>query len=218
MSHCHIAIFTIVSPCFVEKGISTLMKQLITTLIFILFPIASLSAECEIENLLLCHNADKGDATAQTMLAGYYQDGYEVKQDYQKAAFWYQKAAEQGNAFAQGSLGSFYYNGYGVKKDDEKAFYWFKKGAEQGDLRLQATIALWYYNGQGDIKVNYQKAAYWYQKAADQGHLKSKLSLAKMYESGIGVKQDKKLAKELFNIVCNSELHLGCEDYQRLNN
>lgn len=194
------------------------MKQLLIILTFSFFPIVSLSAECEIENLLLCHNADKGDATAQTILAGYYQDGYEVKQDYQKAIFWYQKAAEQGNTFAQGSLGDFYYNGYGVEKDYKKSFYWFKKGAEQGDPKLQATIGLWYHKGHGDIKINYQKAAYWYQKAADQGHLKSQLSLAEMYESGTGVKQDKKLAKELFNTVCNSELHLGCEDYQRLNN
>ncbi len=52
--------------------------------------------------------------------------------DYEKAAYWFQKAANQNDSYAQYRLGYCYYKGQGVLKNSEKAAYWYKKAAEQG--------------------------------------------------------------------------------------
>ncbi len=64
-----------------------------------------------------------------------YTEGQGVRQDYQQAFAWYQKAAEQGNAGAQNNLGLMYYNGKGVEQDYIKALEWYQKAAEQGDAK-----------------------------------------------------------------------------------
>lgn len=68
---------------------------------------SAISNHCEIKNVLLRNSAEQGNAISQFQLAGYYYDGYEVKQNYQKAAFWYQKAAEQSDVSAQGQLAGY---------------------------------------------------------------------------------------------------------------
>ena len=45
--------------------------------------------------------AKRGDAKAQFELGIMYQNGEGMPQDYNKATYWYQKAAEKGNAGAQ---------------------------------------------------------------------------------------------------------------------
>ena len=50
-----------------------------------------------------------------------YYRGKGVPQDFQKAAEWYQKAAEQGHAKAQFNLGVMYANGEGVSQNYEEA-------------------------------------------------------------------------------------------------
>lgn len=52
--------------------------------------------------------------------------------DYEKALYWLQIAAEQDDVIAQYTLGKCYENGYGVTKDKKKAIYWYQKAAEQG--------------------------------------------------------------------------------------
>ena len=78
--------------------------------------------------------AEQGDAEAQHVLGFSYQEGRDgLPQDYEKAAYWYRKAAEQGFAFAQSVLGLKYHIGEGVEQNDEMAVEWYRKAAEQGD-------------------------------------------------------------------------------------
>ena len=56
-----------------------------------------------------------------------------VAQSYEKAAKWYQKAADQGVAKAQYNLGNCYRLGQGVAQSYEKAAKWYQKAADQGD-------------------------------------------------------------------------------------
>ena len=62
--------------------------------------------------------AEQGDATAQ--------------HNYEKAAFWYRKAAEQGHADAQNNLAARYATGTGVTKDLAEALKWYRAAAAQG--------------------------------------------------------------------------------------
>ena len=52
--------------------------------------------------------AEGGNAQAQRDLGAAYAKGNGVKQDYDEAAKWYEKAAGQGNASAQAALGELY--------------------------------------------------------------------------------------------------------------
>jgi TPR repeat protein len=66
----------------------------------------------------------------------YYQ-GKGVKEDFQEAFKWYQKAAKQGYAFAQCHLGRMYIEGKGVDKNLQEGILWYEKAAEQGDALAQ---------------------------------------------------------------------------------
>jgi hypothetical protein len=69
-----------------------------------------------------------------------YSHGYGVKQDYNQAVAWYQKAADQGYADAQTNLGFMYKNGYGVKQDYNQAREWYQKAADQGDVDAKRNL------------------------------------------------------------------------------
>ncbi|HLS17219.1 MAG TPA: tetratricopeptide repeat protein [Paenalcaligenes sp.] len=60
--------------------------------------------------------AEQGNAEAQFNLGLMYYFGQEVRQDYAKAAEWFEKAAAQDVADAQFNLGFMYYNGKGVRQ------------------------------------------------------------------------------------------------------
>ena len=61
-----------------------------------------------------------------------YYNGQGVRQDYKKAAEWFEKAATQGDANAQFNLGAVYGNGEGVRQDYKKAKEWFGKACDGG--------------------------------------------------------------------------------------
>ena len=85
-------------------------------------------------------DAESGDAVAQHLLAEIYfgesELEIEIEEDYEKAFYWYEKAAEQGHSGAQYTLAVFYattFDDFGVPKDDRKALYWFDKAQKQDD-------------------------------------------------------------------------------------
>ena len=54
-------------------------------------------------------------------LAFCYENGQGLKQDYEEAVKWYQKAAQQGNVNAMRNLARCYRHGHGVEKNNVKA-------------------------------------------------------------------------------------------------
>ncbi|WP_201576018.1 tetratricopeptide repeat protein [Psychrobacter sp. H8-1] len=160
--------------------------------------------------------ATKGDVKAQSRLGTMYVKGDEVLQDYDKAVYWYEKAAEQGDAAAQIGLGMSYYSGEGVPQNSTKAAEFFESAAEQGLADAQHNIAIMYSNGVG-VRQNYNTAFKWYEKAANQGVGESMLSLAWMYHKGEGVRQDNVQAKEWYGKACDKGNQMGCDNYRSLN-
>jgi TPR repeat protein len=77
--------------------------------------------------------AERGDASAQFMLALRYDSGRGVPQDHAEAAKWYRKAAELGFASAQKNLGVQYGLGQGVPQSNAEAFIWSSIAAKSGD-------------------------------------------------------------------------------------
>ncbi len=74
-----------------------------------------------------------GDVSAQFTLAGVYENGIGIDQDYGLAAKWFLKAANSGSPEAQSHIGELYLHGHGVDEDYEKAIFWFRQAAEQND-------------------------------------------------------------------------------------
>lgn len=77
--------------------------------------------------------AELGYVPAQLRTGVAYLSGKGIAQDYQKAVYWLQKAAEQNNASAISNLALCYSNGYGVAKDEKKAIELYQKAANLGD-------------------------------------------------------------------------------------
>lgn len=120
--------------------------------------------------------AEQGDSEFW-FKAGYcYATGKGVKQDKQKAAFWYEKSAAQGNKYAQANLGHMYYFGSGIEQSFIKAVPLFMKAAEQGNAMSQYYVAICYQQGHY-VRQDLAKAKYWYQKAAAQGYEDAKIRL-----------------------------------------
>ncbi len=61
-----------------------------------------------------------------------YEKGQGVRQDYQKAAEWFEKAAAKGLAQAQFNLGVMYHNGEGVRQNYQTAREWYGKACDNG--------------------------------------------------------------------------------------
>ncbi len=141
--------------------------------------------------------AKSGVVGAQVQLGHAYQYGKGVKQDYQKALFWYEKAAKQGEAEAQRPLGAMYEMGLGAAQDFGKAAFWYEKAAQQGLARAQVNLGILYEKGQG-VEKDYQKALSWYQKAAERGYGRGANHLGMLYEKGFGVKKDIFQARQLY--------------------
>ena len=86
--------------------------------------------------------AQNGVAWAQADLGTAYELGISLKQDFQRAAYWYELAADQGYSGAQTNLGVLYANGEGVSSSKQKAIFWLRKAAEQGDAVARENLAI----------------------------------------------------------------------------
>ena len=133
--------------------------------------------------------AEAGDARAQQALAWMYYEGQGRQRDYEKAVFWYLKAANQDNVTAQINLAQMYAYGKGVPQDFAKAAVWWKKLADQGDSKAQAALAGLYYQGSGVTKDIARALDLW-NESARQGIIDAQRNLGLLYGKGQGVVRD----------------------------
>lgn len=133
------------------------------------------------------------DPSIQTRLGNRYKKGIGLEKNYEKAVYWYRKAAEQGFAVAQNNLAVMYEQGLGVPKDDFQAAKWYRRAAEGNDAMAQHSLGIIYRDGRG-ISRDPVQAAKWIRKAAVQGHHSAFRDMGEMYWNGTGVSQDNILA------------------------
>lgn len=93
--------------------------------------------------------ADKGDAGAQFNLALLYADGRDRPRDYDKARYWYGKAARQGHPAAQYGLALMHHRGLGVPRNLKESARWYRMAAKQGHQAAQFNLAALYEKGLG---------------------------------------------------------------------
>lgn len=128
-------------------------------------------------------HAEQGSALDQAILGGLYSYGVGVRQNNEKAFYWFQQSANQGHNGGQSGLGFAYYLGKGASQDYAKALQWFSKSADQNDIASQVMIGSIYENGNG-VKQNKTTAKEWYGKACDNGYQDGCDSYRKLNEQG----------------------------------
>ncbi|CAN0131808.1 unnamed protein product, partial [Phaeothamnion confervicola] len=131
--------------------------------------------------------AERGDASAQFIVATRYLDGEGVPQDVTRAAHWYQKAALAGLAPAQYRLATLFERGRGVPKDTATALIWYERAAAQGNVKAMHNAAV-IAAGTEAGKPNYDTAYKWFLAASQNGLKDSQFNLAVLYERALGTK------------------------------
>lgn len=121
--------------------------------------------------------AQAGDSFSQYILGGIYSHD-ELKSiqeyrniinlDYERAVFWYEKAALQGERLALIRSADIYFEGKGIPRDYSAAAKWYQEAANEGFPSAQNRLGNMYLRGQG-VSQDYSKAIEWHKKAADQG-------------------------------------------------
>ncbi len=131
--------------------------------------------------------AERGEASAQFIVATRYLDGEGVTQDVTRAAHWYQKAARAGLAPAQYRLATLFERGRGVPKDTATALIWYERAAAQGNVKAMHNAAV-IAAGTEAGKPNYDLAYKWFLAASQNGLKDSQFNLAVLYERALGTK------------------------------
>ena len=120
-----------------------------------------------------------------------------IEQNYEKAVYYFSKAAEKHDVHALFNLARSYCLGRGVERDVVKAAELFAQAARLGHTKGQSSLGKLYMDGKGVAK-DYQKAVYWLSLAADSNEKESFYPLAKCYMNGWGVDVD---ANKAFSLV-----------------
>lgn len=129
--------------------------------------------------------AFEGVPEAQHDLAAIYTAGHGgVKQDYKRAAFWFEQAATRGVANAAYNLGVLNHQGLGMKADLGKAIEWYGYAAQMGHPEAQYNLGIAYIEGIG-VPYDAQKAASYFESAAQNDIMEAAYNLGLIYENGL---------------------------------
>ena len=139
---------------------------------------------------VLADAAKAGNPAALYEIGLRYLDGLGFSQDFAKAAFWFDLAAERGSAPAAFQLGSLYEKGTGVDADAGRAVALYREAAEQGNVSAMHNLAVLLANGANGEKPDFDEAAGWFKKAADHGVADSQFNLAILHARGAGIEAD----------------------------
>lgn len=117
-------------------------------------------------------------AKAQLLIAGCYETGNGVQQNYEKAVEWYLKAASPDNEYrgskkvfdygasALYDLGKLYLDGPKCIRNIKEGIAMFRAAAERGHAEAMLRLGLCYHEGKGVVQDN-EQTIFWMQKAAN---------------------------------------------------
>lgn len=127
----------------------------------------------------LARRAIAGDANAEYEIGTSFERGMDVPQNYERAAYWYRRAAGQDKAEAAYAFGSLWDRGLGVPRDAREAMNWFRRASVAGKPRGAYEVGRLYETGELG-PPNPRIAAGWYRIAADAGDAQGKEALARL--------------------------------------
>jgi|GEM_PF-6608851 len=147
--------------------------------------------------------AEAGDPTAQRNLGYRYFQGKAVELNYEKAFYWYSRAADAGDPRALVAVSRLYRDGLGIQKDEDQARLYRERAVDMArevaagtDFAYVEDAIAWYFRpiGLDGSHADYVEELVWRRKAADLGSGFSKLVIGFYYEFGMGVSRDRETA------------------------
>ncbi len=146
--------------------------------------------------------AEKDDHESQYFLAGLYQRGWGVKQNFKRAFELYLQASKGGFKMANYPIGLMYYKGEYVKQNHLTAIKYFRADSE--DPLSSYMIGKIYKDGGKGVKQNYSLALGYFIKTLKYNHQGSYREIAEMYKDGhISAKELTRSIELLKNIEYN---------------
>ena len=130
--------------------------------------------------------ADKNIALFEIGLR--YFSGENIDQNKQKAASWFQRAAQKGLAPAQYAIAGLYEKGIGVAQNIKTATFWYEQAARQGNVSAMYELALIKAVGKEESR-DLETALHWFYRSANLGLKDSQFNLGLLYHQGEGVPQ-----------------------------
>ena len=114
--------------------------------------------------------AQAGDATASYRIGQLYRQGKGLRyRDFEKAVYWYQRAAGRGYVPAQYEVARLQFEGLMVPRDIDEMMYWLWRAALSGHAESQVMLGCVYEYGEPGVAANYMEALKWYLVAAKSG-------------------------------------------------
>jgi TPR repeat protein len=114
--------------------------------------------------------AQAGDATASYRIGQLYRRGEGLRyRDFEKAVYWYQRAAGRGHVPAQYEVARLQFEGLVVPRDIDEMMYWLWRAALSGHSASQVMLGAVYEYGEPGVAANYTEALKWYLVAAKSG-------------------------------------------------
>jgi localization factor PodJL len=130
-----------------------------------------------------------------------FTEGRGVTVDLERAASWYQRAADLGHAPSQYRIANLYEKGSGVERDLTVAKKWYQMAAEQGNASAMHNLAVLY--ATAGPAPDFTNAAEWFERGAEIGVRDSQVNLAILYARGDGVTRDLVQSYKWFAIAAN---------------
>lgn len=129
--------------------------------------------------------AFQGIPEAQHDMGALYVAGHgQVKQDLERAIFWFTEASQNGIANAKYNLGVLNHQGMGTQQNIDRAMALYKDAADIGHPEAQYNLGIANIEGIG-VSYNPSQAAYYFEKAAQQGVIEAAYNLGLIYENGL---------------------------------
>ena len=142
----------------------------------------------------------------------FYADGLGIKQDYQKAFYWFKKAADRGDDIAMFRLALIYSDGLGVTANLQESLNWLKRAVVAGNLDAKVLLAQVYSEGKL-VPQNTTIAVKLLREAVEQNSASANFALGNYYLHGIEVEKSRITAKNLFGSACRANLLEACRAY-----
>ena len=139
----------------------------------------------KVENELYTISSEQGHVDSMYNLANNFENAKFVKQDIDKALYWFKKA---GTAKSLNQVGYIYYEGAGgIDVDYSEAMKWFLKASDLGNVFSTSNIGLFYQYGKG-VEIDYAKAIDFYKAGITDKYLVTYKRLGDIYQYSLGEK------------------------------
>jgi len=155
--------------------------------------------------------AEKEFLPAIQEMGRFYEEGIGVRVNFQRSAFWKEKAAGKGSPQDWVELADAFFKGEGVPQDYARSAYWYDKAAQTKNAAALYMLARQLEEGLG-VTRDRDEAFQYYEEAARRGELRAYGPLANLMEKGIGTNQNPESAARLYyRAYVNAGDHLPAE-------